>query len=656
MKVKLLIIFTCLISINIFAQELFYSNILHGGVTGAGFDFGSGSGTISKVVDIPSGSTIEKAYLITLQFAPNLPNDTLILNGISYPFNHFLIASSQFSSGKIFNCSQNKSTINVLDITDNIDPNTVIYTLDSPIQDLSCGGNGYMPFYLYIVYANNSLPKTACNLFLNPKDVVPNQICNLYLGMPMNNNNPIGLGMCGEWFCDTIIDGSYVKVNNYNIGLIGGQESGYPCGGVHSDFAYYNNQLFGLGNDTENDLMAGTDALADIKNYVNNFDDSVIITFNYQTPSNTAGLNTNMVMLLMLNYTTPCDTFPVAVSPDTTICQGEQVQLYATGGQSYEWTALGAEQDTSSTNTVPGLSCSTCLNPVFTGDSSMTYTVRIWNNNNCSVVRPVHINVSHPQKISCYTGETKCGASTGYIKAISLPENLDKWYVVTPSGDTLDEPAGTTFSGLGAGDYSVYSIDTLGCKSKDTLVTITSYNNTVADFTVSPSTGAAPLEVQFDNNSENATDFEWLLDGISTGPTPIHAFDTSGVYKIGLVAWELDKSCADTVWKTVYVYDSLVARVPNVFTPNRDGINDYFNVTVNLPVETHLVILNRWGNAVFQWRGELKKGQNDLWDGRAKNGELVSDGVYFYRLEFTGLEGLEKEQKLSGFVQVFGEN
>jgi gliding motility-associated-like protein len=262
--------------------------------------------------------------------------------------------------------------------------------------------------------------------------------------------------------------------------------------------------------------------------------------------------------------------------------------------------------------------------------------------------------VSHPQKVNAYAGETKCGASTGYIKANALSEDLDAWYVVTPNNDTLDQPIGNTFPNLGAGDYSVYYIDSLGCKSEDTIVNIETYNNTVADFSVNPTTGSAPLEVEINNLSQNATDYEWLINGVSIGTSPTTFFDTSGIYQIGLIAWEIDASCADTTWKTVFVYDSLVARIPNVFTPGGDGINDYFGITVNFTVETELVILNRWGNVVFQWSGLLVEGQNDLWDGQNNNGELVTDGVYFYRIEFKGLEGKEKERKMSGYLHVFG--
>jgi flagellar hook assembly protein FlgD len=75
---------------------------------------------------------------------------------------------------------------------------------------------------------------------------------------------------------------------------------------------------------------------------------------------------------------------------------------------------------------------------------------------------------------------------------------------------------------------------------------------------------------------------------------------------------------------------------------------------VNYALDANLVILNRWGNVVCQWSGTLQKGANNLWDGKSKEGTFVGDGVYFYRIELSNLQGFEKERKLAGYVHVIG--
>lgn len=78
--------------------------------------------------------------------------------------------------------------------------------------------------------------------------------------------------------------------------------------------------------------------------------------------------------------------------------------------------------------------------------------------------------------------------------------------------------------------------------------------------------------------------------------------------------------------------------VPNMFSPNGDGINDVFYVYGNNVREVKLTIFNRWGEKVFD-----SNSVNSGWDGTYKN-EPQSPGVYTYVVEFTFLDN-QKLQK-----------
>lgn len=85
--------------------------------------------------------------------------------------------------------------------------------------------------------------------------------------------------------------------------------------------------------------------------------------------------------------------------------------------------------------------------------------------------------------------------------------------------------------------------------------------------------------------------------------------------------------------------------IPNVFTPNGDGVNDQFTIkSTCTPESYHLTILNRWGQLVYQ--------SNDIafpWTGHTPSGAPVSEGVYFYTLEGTfGTRNISE----SGFLQL----
>ncbi len=72
--------------------------------------------------------------------------------------------------------------------------------------------------------------------------------------------------------------------------------------------------------------------------------------------------------------------------------------------------------------------------------------------------------------------------------------------------------------------------------------------------------------------------------------------------------------------------NEVIKALPNVFTPNNDGLNDYLclkNITSFKNVSC--LVFNRWGNIVFQ-----SSDTNDCWNGKDKDGVELSSGVYFF--------------------------
>lgn len=86
-------------------------------------------------------------------------------------------------------------------------------------------------------------------------------------------------------------------------------------------------------------------------------------------------------------------------------------------------------------------------------------------------------------------------------------------------------------------------------------------------------------------------------------------------------------------------------KVGNVFTPNNDMVNDVLPFTTYCNAKYEAVIVNRWGNIVFQ-----SDEPTEEWDGTDLQGNLLSDGVYFYRI-YVDYENQEDELK-SGFIHL----
>jgi gliding motility-associated-like protein len=94
---------------------------------------------------------------------------------------------------------------------------------------------------------------------------------------------------------------------------------------------------------------------------------------------------------------------------------------------------------------------------------------------------------------------------------------------------------------------------------------------------------------------------------------------------------------------------AVILELPNVFTPNEDGINDFYEVKTNNLVSLDIIILNRWGNVIFEYDGLIQS-----WDGKTKNGNSCVDGIYFVKAIGETKQG-ERIEKHS-FIHLFSDS
>lgn len=81
--------------------------------------------------------------------------------------------------------------------------------------------------------------------------------------------------------------------------------------------------------------------------------------------------------------------------------------------------------------------------------------------------------------------------------------------------------------------------------------------------------------------------------------------------------------------------------VPNAFSPNGDGINDYFNVyNAKSLIKFSAAIFNRWGQKLYSWGLDEVGCEGCGWDG-TYNGHPVKAGVYYVVVKAKGADGIE---------------
>lgn len=336
---------------------------------------------------------------------------------------------------------------------------------------------------------------------------------------------------------------------------------------------------------------------------------------------------------------------PSAGAPDATAgttmvltCTASTVSLTGaslTTGVTYSWSGPGiVSGGTTATPTV---------------NTAGVYTVTVTDpSNGCTstATQTVNINTTPPLANG---GSDQFLACT--IPSLNLNGSGSAGVVYSWTGPGIVS-GGTTTSPLvnQAGTYTLTVTDTAnGCTSTD-IVVVTGDVIPSASFTATPTTGMAPLSVNFTNTSTGAVSYFWDLgDGTnSTTADPSDIYSSYGNYNVILVATN-SSGCSDTFSIMIHVDDISLLTIPNIFTPNGDGQNDVFHaITVKGITSFNAAIYDRWGLKLYEW-ANVAEG----WNGQAKNGKPSPDGTYYYIISGEGIDG--KKYQYNGYLQLLRE-
>lgn len=331
------------------------------------------------------------------------------------------------------------------------------------------------------------------------------------------------------------------------------------------------------------------------------------------------------------------DSLIVTVNPlpnvfagnDVDICRGDSTMLLASGGDSYNWiplvNILGAQTAT----------------PVVFPDTTSSYVVEVADSNACVNWDTVVVNVF---RVSTIPDTAICLLDSVQLNVFGSPGNQFSWTPVDGLSDAQisnpwASPEVTT-------EYTVTVADVAGCIDQAS-VNITVNNIPMIAFSYILIPSCDGVEMIFSDSSEHADQYYWSFGNgeESTESNPSTLFDYGIDASVDLTLLTNLGCDADTSFmaKLDSFDDFYGIYIPNVFTPNGDGENDYFWVQVpgTLSECLDLKIYNRWGQMVFKSYGGVT-----TWDGKNATGKDVPDGTYLYTIE---IEDLKYEGTLTIF-------
>lgn len=222
-----------------------------------------------------------------------------------------------------------------------------------------------------------------------------------------------------------------------------------------------------------------------------------------------------------------------------------------------------------------------------------------------------------------------CPGTSGNLMANTTSDSV-LW--ITPFGNSTTNPLAFTLSQQNSGNFYLRTWDDMGCVYMDTVFIPLS---PVPSLDILPDTVFCANDIYTFYFPNDANTYYWTTYGNSTN-IPI-TFDQELILNVvtpdGCVG-------SDTlIVHAVNCDDGL----PNIITPNGDGINDFFIIDdAYSQLGNTIIIINRWGNRMFEASPYL----ND-WDGQG-----ISDGVYFYMYYPKGIK--EPSYVKHGFIHVYG--
>lgn len=431
---------------------------------------------------------------------------------------------------------------------------------------------------------------------------------NYYYGaLQMGPDKKIYLARNNSTFLDVIdqpnIPGIACGYHEKGQLLIAGTSSlsGLPNFAPYS-FSLMPNTLVSLGNDT---TLCNGDSL--IINLSSSTNCPVNYLWNDGTSSNKKVIKSTGIYWVVADY--PCFSFrdtiqidapqaPVISFNDTTICEGQKVTYNAFfAGASYLW----SDQSTA---------------PKIDIEKQGHYWVQL--NSSCySVTDSFTIDVLRQPEIN-FPDTSFCEGDTLTLNA-SFPDVAFLW---------SDNSTDSSLNVVKAGMYWVQL--TNSCFSVKETINTTSYS--FPDIALEDTILCEGFSILLDVTFPGAT---YLWSDQSTSPSLLINHD--GSYWV-----EVSNGCGQTR-ETISVQTAdcdFLIYMPNVFSPNDDGINETIKPFVSTSLSDYqFIIFDRWGDCVF-----ISNDNQESWNGIFRNKKIPS-GVFAYYLDCTSVLGIRKKLK-----------
>jgi gliding motility-associated-like protein len=281
----------------------------------------------------------------------------------------------------------------------------------------------------------------------------------------------------------------------------------------------------------------------------------------------------------------------------------------------------------------------------YASNGDYTILLTVISNQGCWDTATAQVQVN-PNPNLAFTVDSVCFKDSSYFinESTIASGSIQSWKWLFGNGrtSTLESPS---HKYKAIGNYDITLIATTDKNCKDTLfipgAAKVNPNPKAGFYYVKERSWEKEVDIQYYDTSSGAVQWNWDFSsmGTSTDQNPKLYYDDTLTQYTRLVVTN-DYKCRDTVIKVLFIAPDVIYYMPSAFTPNDDNINEIFKpIGLAFAINYKFIIFNRWGEIIF------KTDNPQLgWNGQY-NGDLVEQDLYFYRLEFVGVDELRHEEQ-----------
>lgn len=226
------------------------------------------------------------------------------------------------------------------------------------------------------------------------------------------------------------------------------------------------------------------------------------------------------------------------------------------------------------------------------------------------------------------------------VTSTVVPSSIT-WSISPSNVNYLDTSSNTAWivSFNNVGKYVVsltWAFGSLGVSTKTIGINVT--KSATSSFNASLLNGTGfPNELILTNFSTNSTKNYWVFDtNFAVKDSSVNTskiYSTPGNYTVSLIAVG-SLGCSDSSEYKFTLTATSSMTLPNIFSPNGDGVNERYKPTTEGMATINVKIYNRLGHLLIEWDKV-----NGFWDGTTLSGVLCDAGDYLVIAEGTGFDG-----------------